>query len=208
MQDTSGASSTGDVYAHLKTIGKFHETQRTEGVSTSDLIIRIVKRCAALDGGVCVSLSSYIFTWCSYDEFVKRNLARGYSAKDMNVPFIKVFTRRPPYCRCGSVHSMRLQEKSLQLEMVLSKQSAAAAEGIHKLSDAAETFHHDFLRLFSRNGPVVNSFVEGWNRLTGTKKENGGANNNSSPVSGHVRAREDSVTSPSSSKRKRSDSEV
>ena len=53
--DTSGASGCGDVYLPLKKIGKFHATQRTEGVSTSDLIVRIVKR---------------------YDDYVRRNLSR------------------------------------------------------------------------------------------------------------------------------------
>ena len=41
--DLSGASATGDVYSPIKIAGKFLETQRTEGISTSDLIVTIVK---------------------------------------------------------------------------------------------------------------------------------------------------------------------
>ncbi|CAM9251308.1 unnamed protein product [Chrysoparadoxa australica] len=66
--DASGDSEDGDVYAHLRKINKFCETRRTEGVSTTDIIVKII---------------------IDYDEFVKRNLHRGYSAKDMNVPFLK-----------------------------------------------------------------------------------------------------------------------
>jgi len=57
-----------DVYQFVKDAGQFITIKRTEGISTSDLIMRIVK---------------------NYDSYVRRNLSRGYSRKDMNVTFIK-----------------------------------------------------------------------------------------------------------------------
>ncbi|KAF1795079.1 Rossmann-like alpha/beta/alpha sandwich fold [Phytophthora cactorum] len=66
--DTSGDAAEGDVYARIKAMGKFLETRRTDGISTSDLIIRIV---------------------AEYDTFIRRNLQRGYTGKEMNVSFMK-----------------------------------------------------------------------------------------------------------------------
>jgi len=58
------SGDTGDIYDFVKKQGKFIATQRTDGISTTDLINRIVKR---------------------YNEFVLRNLSRGVSRADLNV---------------------------------------------------------------------------------------------------------------------------
>ena len=62
--DASGDAEGGDVYLQLKKRGMFHETQRTEGISTSELIVRVLRE---------------------YDTFLHQALKRGYSAKDLNV---------------------------------------------------------------------------------------------------------------------------
>lgn len=64
--DASGAAN--DVYDFVKSVGKFKETQRTDGISTSDIIMRIVK---------------------DYNQYVIRNLDRGYSRKDLGVSYVK-----------------------------------------------------------------------------------------------------------------------
>jgi hypothetical protein len=66
------------VSMQVKAIGKFKETKRTEGISTSDIIMRILK---------------------DYNQYIMRNLTRGYSRKDLGVSYVKVIcssTRMSP----------------------------------------------------------------------------------------------------------------
>jgi choline-phosphate cytidylyltransferase len=65
-----GSAGSGDIYAEIKAAGKFLATQRTEGISTSDIIMRIIK---------------------DYDKYIWRSLDRGYSAKELGISKTKAF---------------------------------------------------------------------------------------------------------------------
>ncbi|KAK8798245.1 hypothetical protein WA588_003330 [Blastocystis sp. NMH] len=62
------SAGSNDVYADIKNMGRFHATKRTEGVSTTELINRII---------------------ANYEKYIRRNLERGVSAKDMNISYMK-----------------------------------------------------------------------------------------------------------------------
>ncbi|CAN1259958.1 Choline-phosphate cytidylyltransferase 1 [Linum perenne] len=64
--DASGAGK--DVYEFVKKVGRFKETKRTDGISTSDIIMRILK---------------------DYNQYVTRNLDRGYTRKELGVSYVK-----------------------------------------------------------------------------------------------------------------------
>jgi len=67
-QDISYDENGEDCYKDMKRLGRFRTIQRTEGISTSDIIKTIV---------------------CDYDEYLRRNLKRGYTRKQLNISFIK-----------------------------------------------------------------------------------------------------------------------
>lgn len=57
------------MFVQVKAVGKFKETKRTDGISTSDIIMRILK---------------------DYNQYIMRNLTRGYTRKDLGVSYVKV----------------------------------------------------------------------------------------------------------------------
>ena len=63
-----GADEGDDIYAPIKKQGKFLVTQRTEGVSTTGIITKIVR---------------------DYDKYIARQLKRGTSRQELNVSWLK-----------------------------------------------------------------------------------------------------------------------
>lgn len=118
-----------DVYEFVKSHGMFVATKRTEGVSTSDLVARIVK---------------------DYDVYVRRNLARGYSAKDMNVSFV-------------NEKKFLLQNK---IDEIKDKVKEKQSNLITKWENKSTSFIHNFLQLFGPEGTLNHI----WTQSTGTLK--------------------------------------
>lgn len=63
-----GSADSEDIYAPIKRMGKFLSTQRTDGISTSDIITRIIR---------------------DYDKYLMRNFARGATRQELNVSWLK-----------------------------------------------------------------------------------------------------------------------
>ncbi|XP_023899054.1 choline-phosphate cytidylyltransferase 1 [Quercus suber] len=121
--DASGAGN--DVYEFVKSIGKFKETKRTDGISTSDIIMRILK---------------------DYNQYVMRNLARGYTRKDLGVSYVKEKRLRV------NMGLKKLQERvKKQQEKVGEKiQTVAKTARVHRNEwvDNADRWVAGFLEMF------------------------------------------------------------
>jgi glycerol-3-phosphate cytidylyltransferase-like family protein len=63
--DNSFDENGNDAYAFIKSIGKYTELQRTNGISTTDLITRILK---------------------DYNGYIERCMRRGLTYTDLNIP--------------------------------------------------------------------------------------------------------------------------
>jgi len=64
----AGDDAPDDIYAWIKKSGRFCATRRTDGVSTSDLITRVIK---------------------NYDHYIRRQLNRGINRRDLKVSALK-----------------------------------------------------------------------------------------------------------------------
>lgn len=163
------AGSATDVYTMIKERGMFLTTQRTEGISTTDVIARIIK---------------------DYDMYVRRNLQRGYTAKELNVSYMK--------------------EKKIQFTEKLDKVKDKGKEWIGKVKETKEKgnemmnrweekskeFIGNFLELFGKDGRISNWMKESIARAVSPTPSSPTDDSNSSPPSSPKRSASPSSTSP------------
>ncbi|CAN0890747.1 Choline-phosphate cytidylyltransferase 1 [Linum grandiflorum] len=97
--DASGAGK--DVYEFVKKVGRFKETKRTDGISTSDIIMKILK---------------------DYNQYVLRNLDRGYTRKELGEKRLRVNMRlkklqekvKEQQEKVGERHPIQIQTVAMQ----------------------------------------------------------------------------------------------
>ncbi|XP_020614527.1 choline-phosphate cytidylyltransferase A-like [Orbicella faveolata] len=118
------SAGADDIYKEVKAMGKFVATQRTEGISTSDLIARVVK---------------------DYDVYIRRNLARGYTAKELNVSFIKE-------------KEVQVRQK---MDEIKGKLTDKSQEILQKWEEKSRDFIGSFIDMFGRDGRLNQLFGKG-----------------------------------------------
>jgi len=129
-----GSTGTDDVYKHIKEAGMFCATQRTEGISTSDVITRIVK---------------------DYDVYIRRNLARGYSAKDLNISFY----REKKISVQNTVDSVK-DKLSEKYKEVVGRMESRGVEMLDKWRENTELFVRNFILMYGTMNQYKDNFLE------------------------------------------------
>lgn len=137
------SSSEGDIYGWLKEAGKFKATQRTEGVSTTDLIVRILQ---------------------NYEDYVDRSLSKGVAPKDMNIGFTtaNAIKMKKNMQRWGEKVSDELTKVTLTdrpLGVNFDESVDKLRNSIHQAYDSWRAHSHKFLQGFARSFEPMKSII-------------------------------------------------
>lgn len=136
------SAGSDDVYRHIKEAGMFAPTERTDGISTSDIITRIVR---------------------NYDVFVRRNLQRGYTAKELNVSFIN----EKKYNLQERVDKVKQKVKNVEEKSkeFVQKVEEKSIDLIQKWEEKSREFIGNFLEMFGPEGALKHMLKEGKGRM-------------------------------------------
>jgi len=125
--DGNNSAAVSDVYGQLKATGRFIALKRTAGISTSDLITRIVR---------------------DYDQFVRRNLQRGISPRELNLSLLRQGEFKVQQIRGRLKERLEEEEQNVKRNWEESGQELAAM--LQQWEGRSQELIRNFARLFSR----------------------------------------------------------
>ena len=142
-----------DIYAPIKSAGRFLATLRTDGISTSDIILRIVR---------------------DYDDFVRRNLNRGFSRQDMNVSlmrsstikiksgFKKIKEKVGEWTGKNDEGHREDQSPNAPRSMTdrIDEFRGNIRDTFEKFTNKSEDFMHNFIETFEKKSQTVEKFMK------------------------------------------------
>lgn len=123
-------ADSNDIYKFVKDAGRFIPTERTDGVSTSDLITRIVR---------------------DYDMFLRRNLERGATAEELNISIFKeqeIKTKKAVQ-DFRKAFIKRIQESEDSIKHNWSQTKDEMPDKLKELVQFWEITSQDFVRVFA-----------------------------------------------------------